>query len=88
MTDHTKNIELELSDALKAELQPLLEQGQTIEAVKLCRERLDCDLVQAKALVDGLQPETSELEKSEAGLISPLGILVLALILGAYLYIR
>ena len=88
MTEQSKNIEFELSEALKAELQPLLEQGQTIEAVKLCRERLDCDLVLAKALVDGMQPETSQPEESEAGLISPLGITVLLLILGAYLYIR
>lgn len=88
MTDQTGILEPELSAALKAELQPLLEQGQTITAVKLCRERLDCDLVQAKALVDRLQPETGVSEESEAGLISPLGIIVLALILGGYFYIR
>ena len=88
MTDQTGILEPELSEALKAELQPLLEQGQTIEAVKLCRQRLGCDLVQAKALVDGVQPETSEPEESEAGLISPLGVIVLLLILSGYLCIR
>ncbi len=88
MTDQTGILEPELSEALKAELQPLLEQGQTIEAVKLCRERLDCDLVQAKALVDGLTPEPSQPEESEAGLISPLGVGILLLILGVYYFIR
>ena len=87
MTDQSKNIEFELSEALKAELQPLLEQGQTIEAVKLCRERLDCDLVQAKALVDGLGPK-DEAQDVALGILSPLGIFVLILMLSSYLYIR
>lgn len=89
MTDQTGAPKPELSEALKTELQPLLDQGQTIAAVRLCRERLDCDLVQAKALVDGLNPKAEgAIDEPPLGIMSPLGIFVLILILSGYLYIR
>lgn len=81
---------LALTEQQKGELEALLEQQETVDAVKLCREFLDCDLVQAKSLVDGLKAsaEAEAEEPKEAGLISPLGIAVLLLILGGYYFIR
>lgn len=80
-----------LSEEQQSEVQALLQQGQKIEAVKLCRELMDCDLVQAKSLVDELCSEESAGEAEEAeplSVLSPLGILVLIIILSVYLYIR
>lgn len=81
---------LELNSEQTAAVQDLLDQELKIEAVKLCREYLDCDLVKAKELVDSLQlgTDASSSEPAEMGLMSPLGIAVLLLILGTYLLIR
>lgn len=79
-----------VTDEQRAELKTLLDKGQGIEAVKLCRSYLDCDLVQAKAVVDKLDPltEASLSEQTDMGSMSPLGIAVLILILGGYYFIR
>lgn len=81
---------LALNDEQKLALQELLADQQDIEAVKLCRDYLQCDLVQAKATVDALQAtvdEPADLE-AEMGLLSPLGIAVLIIILSGYYFIR
>lgn len=81
---------LVLNDEQKLALQELLADQQDIEAVKLCRDYLQCDLVQAKATVDALQAtadEPADLE-AEMGLLSPLGIAVLIIILSGYYFIR
>lgn len=81
---------VDISDEQKIALKALLDQGQEINAVRLCRSYLDCDLVEAKAVVDTLKSvgEVDIAQNSEMGLMSPLGILVLLLILGGYWYIR
>lgn len=80
----------EITDEQRAELQALLEQGQEISAVKLCRSYLDCDLVRAKAVVDvlGASEQDEAIAEDEVGLMSPLGIAVLLIILGGYYFIR
>lgn len=86
----TETSTFEITDEQRAELKALLDQGQEIEAVKLCRSYLDCDLVQAKAVVDSLGTieQGRSAAEDEIGLISPLGIAVLLIILGGYYFIR
>jgi ribosomal protein L7/L12 len=86
----TETSNFEITDEQRVELKALLDQGQEIEAVKLCRSYLDCDLVQAKVVVDSLTSieEVGIAQNNEMGLMSPLGIVVLVLILGGYYFIR
>lgn len=86
----TETSTFEITDEQRIELIALLDQGQEIEAVKLCRSYLDCDLVQAKAVVDSLgsAEQGRSATEDEIGLISPLGIAVLLIILGGYYFIR
>ncbi len=78
-----------LSDATRAEIEELLRQGRTIEAVKRYREDTGADLDEAKAAVEGMAAAVPGEVQGGGKPIGPrwgcLGVLVVAAVAGSLL---